>query len=89
MSDTFTYDEAMNLASKAAKVALAAAPVTQAWLSAQQAARHLGYSEQQFATFIAAGTAPPSIKFSRNARRFNRADLDAWARAGGPSQYRT
>lgn len=55
------------------------------WLSLQQAARYAGYSEGAFCRFIKQGTAPPSIKLSRAARRFRRAHVDSWLAAGGPS----
>ena len=57
------------------------------WLSLQDAAAYTGYSEQQFSEFVRAGIAPPSILFSRNARRFKRSDVDAWCAADGPSQF--
>jgi predicted DNA-binding transcriptional regulator AlpA len=57
------------------------------WLSLQNAAVYTGYSEQQFSEFVRTNRAPKSIKFSHNARRFRRADIDAWCAAGGPSQY--
>lgn len=61
--------------------------VQREWLSLQEAAGYCGYSEQQFSEFVKRGIAPPSILFSRNARRFKRADLDRWCAAGGPSQF--
>jgi predicted DNA-binding transcriptional regulator AlpA len=57
------------------------------WLSLQDAATYTGYSEQQFSEFVKRGIAPPSVLFSRNARRFKRSDIDAWCAAGGPSQF--
>ena len=57
------------------------------WLSLQEAAAYTGYSEQQFSEFVKRGIAPPSILFSRNARRFKRSDVDAWCADGGPSQF--
>lgn len=57
------------------------------YFSLQAAAIYCGYSEHQFAEFVRLGTAPPSVKFSRSARRFKRSDLDSWAAAGGPSQF--
>jgi len=57
------------------------------WLSLQDAAVYAGYSEQQFSEFVRTKRAPKSIKFSNNARRFKRSDVDAWCVAGGPSQY--
>ena len=57
------------------------------WLSLQDAAAYTGYSEQQFSEFVKRGIAPKSVLFSRNARRFNRSDVDAWCAAGGPSAY--
>ena len=57
------------------------------WLSLQDAAAYTGYSEQQFSEFVRGGIAPPSILFSRNARRFKRSDVDAWCAAGGPLQF--
>lgn len=59
------------------------------WLSLQDAAAYTGYSEQQLSEFVRTGRAPKSVKFSNNARRFRRADLDAWCAAGGPSQYQS
>jgi predicted DNA-binding transcriptional regulator AlpA len=59
------------------------------WLSLQETAVYCGYSEQQLSDFVKRGIAPPSILFSRNARRFKRSDVDAWCAAGGPSQFRT
>jgi predicted DNA-binding transcriptional regulator AlpA len=60
----------------------------QVWLSAQQAAIRAGYSETHFSALVRCGKAPPSILFSRNARRFRAADVDSWCLAGGPGQYR-
>ena len=57
------------------------------WLSLQETAVYCGYSEQQFSAFVRRGIAPPSVLFSRNARRFKRSDVDAWCAAGGPSQF--
>jgi predicted DNA-binding transcriptional regulator AlpA len=57
------------------------------WLSLQEAAIYCGYSEQQFSDFVKRGIAPPSVLFSRNARRFKRSAVDAWCAAGGPSQF--
>jgi hypothetical protein len=57
------------------------------FLSLQDAARYLGYSEQQLSLFVKTSIAPRSVKFSNNARRFKRSDLDAWALAGGPSAF--
>jgi predicted DNA-binding transcriptional regulator AlpA len=57
------------------------------WLSLQETAVYCGYSEQQFSEFVRRGVAPPSILFSRNARRFKRSEIDAWCAAGGPSQF--
>jgi predicted DNA-binding transcriptional regulator AlpA len=63
-------------------------PVTQQeWLSLQDAARYTGYSEQTFSDFVRRGIAPKSVKFSHNARRFRREEIDAWCERGGPSQY--
>ena len=45
------------------------------------------YSEQQFSDFVKRGVAPKSVLFSRNARRLQRSDVDAWCAAGGPSTY--
>jgi predicted DNA-binding transcriptional regulator AlpA len=56
------------------------------WLSLQQAAAYACYSEGAFCRFVKDGTAPPSIKLSRAARRFRRAEIDSWIAAGGPSQ---
>jgi predicted DNA-binding transcriptional regulator AlpA len=57
------------------------------WLSLQSAAQYLGYSEQQMSEFVRTKRAPKSVLFSRNARRMKRSDCDAWAAAGGPSQF--
>lgn len=38
-------------------------------------------------TLVKRGIAPKSVLFSRNARRFNRSDLDAWCAAGRPNAY--
>jgi predicted DNA-binding transcriptional regulator AlpA len=57
------------------------------WLSLQETAVYCGYSEQQFSDFVKRGIAPRSVLFSRNARRFKRADIDRWCAAGGPSQF--
>jgi predicted DNA-binding transcriptional regulator AlpA len=59
------------------------------WLSLQDTATYTGYSEQQFSEFVKRGIAPPSVLFSRNARRFKRSDIDTWCAAGGPSQFLT
>ena len=61
--------------------------VTPEWLSLQDAAAYTGYSEQQLSEFVRTNRAPKSIKFSNNARRFKRSDVDTWCAAGGPSQY--
>lgn len=61
--------------------------VSPEWLSLQDAAVYTGYSEQQLSEFVRTNRAPKSIKFSHNARRFWRRDLDTWCAAGGPSQY--
>jgi predicted DNA-binding transcriptional regulator AlpA len=71
---------------KAALNALRREPLIQPeWLSLQSAAHYTGFSESRFSEFIKAGTAPPSVLLSRNARRFRRSDLDKWVLAGGPS----
>jgi predicted DNA-binding transcriptional regulator AlpA len=57
------------------------------WLSLQETAVYCGYSEQQFSDFVRRGIAPRSVLFSRNARRFKRAEVDTWCAAGGPSQF--
>jgi predicted DNA-binding transcriptional regulator AlpA len=57
------------------------------WLSLQETAIYCGYSEQQFADLVKRGIAPPSVLFSRNARRFKRSAVDAWCAAGGPAQF--
>ena len=57
------------------------------WLSLQDAAAYTGYSEQQFSDLVKRGVAPKSVLFSRNARRFQRSDVDAWCAASGPSAY--
>ena len=58
------------------------------WISLQSTAAYTGYSEAQMAAFVAEKIAPPSVLFSRNARRFKRSDVDKWCAAGGPSQFR-
>ena len=58
------------------------------WLSLQQAAHYSGYAEASFCRFVKEGIAPRSIKLSRAARRFRRADVDSWVAAGGPSQQK-
>jgi predicted DNA-binding transcriptional regulator AlpA len=58
------------------------------YLSLQEAAVYTGYSEQQFSEFVRTQRAPPSVLFSRNARRFKRSDVDAWCAVGGPSSDR-
>jgi hypothetical protein len=55
------------------------------WLSLQETAIYC--CEQQFSDFVKRGIAPKSVLFSRNARRFERSDVDAWCAAGGPSAY--
>jgi hypothetical protein len=45
------------------------------------------HSEQQFSDFVKRGIAPPSVLFSRNARRFKRSAVDAWCAAGGPASF--
>ena len=57
------------------------------WLPLQDAAAYTGYSEQHFSDFVKRGVAPKSVLFSRNARRFQRSDVDAWCAASGPSAY--
>jgi predicted DNA-binding transcriptional regulator AlpA len=61
--------------------------VQREWFSLQETAGYCGYSEPQFSDFVKRGIAPPSVLFSRNARRFKRADVDRWCAAGGPSQF--
>jgi excisionase family DNA binding protein len=53
------------------------------WLSLQEAARYLGYTEQHLSTMVRNGSAPPSVLISARARRFARADVDTWVRNGG------
>jgi predicted DNA-binding transcriptional regulator AlpA len=53
------------------------------WLSGKECSRYLGYSEQHLSELVRAGTAPPSVLISKRARRFARADVDAWIRNGG------
>jgi predicted DNA-binding transcriptional regulator AlpA len=73
---------------EAVLVELRRRPIVQPeWLSLQDAAAYTGYSEQQFSEYVKRGVAPPSILFSRNARRFKRTDVNAWCAAGGPSQF--
>ena len=57
------------------------------WLSLQDATVYTRYSEQQFSEFVKRGMAPKSVLFSRNARRFEQSDIDAWCAAGGPSAH--
>jgi hypothetical protein len=51
------------------------------WLSLQEAARYLGYSEQTLS--FRNGAAPPSVLISARARRFNRGAVDKWIENGG------
>lgn len=51
------------------------------WLSSQECARYLGFSEQHLCGLVRDGTAPPSVMLSKRARRFARADVDAWIRS--------
>jgi excisionase family DNA binding protein len=53
------------------------------WLSLKEAARYIGMSEQTLSSRVKNGSAPPSTLISRKARRFFRADIDAWIKAGG------
>lgn len=52
------------------------------WFDLQGAAAYLSLSEQTLSRYVKEQTAPPSVKIG-NGRRFHRADLDAWIRAGG------
>jgi excisionase family DNA binding protein len=52
------------------------------WFDLQGAATYLAISEQTLSRYVKEKTAPPSVKIG-NGRRFHRADLDAWIRAGG------
>jgi excisionase family DNA binding protein len=52
------------------------------WFDLQGAAAYLALSEQTLSRYVKEQTAPPSVKIG-NGRRFHRADLDAWIRAGG------
>src|ERR1700756_1634933 len=52
------------------------------WFDLQGAAAYLAVSEQTLSRYVKQQTAPPSVKIG-NGRRFHRADLDAWIRAGG------
>jgi len=56
------------------------------WLSSQEAARYLGLNEATLAVYVKAGCAPESFKIG-GGRRFNRADLDRWIRAGGITAF--
>jgi len=56
------------------------------WLSLQEWARYLGYSEQHLSELVRAGTAPPSVLISARARRFARADVDVWIKKGGATK---
>ena len=56
---------------------------TRTWLSLQECAQYIGYSEQHLSTLVSDGTAPPSVLISARARRFARADVDAWIKNGG------
>ena len=58
---------------------------TRAWLSSQECAQYIGFSEQHLSTMVRDGTAPPSVLISARARRFARADVDQWIRNGGKS----
>lgn len=53
------------------------------WLSLQEAATYIGYSEQTLCELVRAGTAPLSTLISKRARRFARTDIDAWIKNGG------
>jgi excisionase family DNA binding protein len=53
------------------------------WLSSQECAQYLGFSEQHLCSLVRAGTAPPSVLISKRARRFARADVDQWIKNGG------
>jgi excisionase family DNA binding protein len=52
------------------------------WFDLQGAAAYLAMSEQTLSRYVKEQTAPASVKIG-NGRRFHRADLDAWIRAGG------
>ena len=60
--------------------------IEQEWLSLQDAAVYTGFHEATLCEYVKRGVGPKSVKFSNNARRFKRSDLDAWVRAGGPAQ---
>jgi excisionase family DNA binding protein len=47
-------------------------------LTPQQAARYLNVSLRTLQDWRKKGTAPPSIKFPSEARRYRKSDLDAW-----------
>ena len=57
------------------------------WFDLQGAAAYLAISEQTLSRYVKEETAPPSVKIG-NGRRFHRADLDAWIRAGGILAFR-
>jgi excisionase family DNA binding protein len=57
------------------------------WFDLQGAAAYLAISEQTLSRYVKEQTAPPSVKIG-NGRRFHRADLDAWIRAGGILAFR-
>ncbi len=51
------------------------------WFDLQGAAAYLAISEQTLSRYVKEQAAPLSVKIG-NGRRFHRADLDAWIRAG-------
>jgi excisionase family DNA binding protein len=47
-------------------------------MNQRQAARYLGVALRTLQAWHQRGTAPPSVKLPSGARRYRRADLDAW-----------
>jgi excisionase family DNA binding protein len=58
------------------------------WFDLQGAAACLAISEQTLSRYVKEQTAPPTVKIG-NGRRFHRADLDAWIRAGSILAFET
>ena len=46
------------------------------WLSLQECAHYLGYSEPHLSALVRTGKAPASVLISARARRFNRVDVE-------------
>ena len=56
------------------------------WLSTIECATYLGFGESHLHTLLRDHRGPPSTLISARARRFKRADVDAWVEARGVSQ---